>query len=37
MLLTMDGLDVPAEELVEEDLRFATAGLYLEPAYNGYN
>ena len=24
MLLTMDGLDVPAEELVEEDLRFAT-------------
>lgn len=37
MLLTMDGLDVPAEELVEEDLRFATAGLYLEPAYDGYN
>ena len=37
MLLSVDGLDVPAEELVEEDLRFATGGLYLDPKPDGYS
>lgn len=36
MLLTVDGLDVPAEELVDEELRFATAGLYLAPDTDTY-
>lgn len=39
MLLTVDGLDVPAEELVNEKLRFAVGGLYLDPdpdAYSSY-
>lgn len=37
MLLSVDGLDVPAEELVKEDLRFATGGLYLDPTPDGYS
>lgn len=37
MLLSVDGLDVPAEELVEGELRFATGGLYLDPKPDGYS